>query len=287
MAKINVIKQNKETVFPVSIDEAIVVTKDKVKLSDKLNDIDNALDSVTAYCVEQRQARSSSGATNSSPTLSSKLGNKTKLLETLSHFKVATIKDGVVTHICAPGRLFQDEGGRKVKIDGTDGDVVLYVNRPIYDGKGRITGTDNTSINTLGLGLTPFYIGDGQAAKKYDRFFIGADYDTYTKGFSEDSNNSAIYSHCIFNKEIPNASIQQSYNSINVDSSDYIFTAESVWKKSRIGYPSYTSNLASSHYARNKNLNLNSSTRVYQGQYYGWNEIFWEALYLELGSLNI
>lgn len=53
-------------------------------------------------------------------------------------------------------------------------------------------------------------------------------------------------------------------------------------------FPSYTSNLYSSFSARNKNLNINGSTNgVYQGLFYGWNEIYWEAMYMELGTLDI
>lgn len=124
MAKVELLKKNTETVYPVTIDEAIVATKDKKKLSDKLNEIDSLLSSTTMYYIGSKQANVTS------PTINTSIGivtSKDKLLETLSHFKIATVRDGKVTHICAPGRLSMDEYGNEVKYDGTDGDVVYML----------------------------------------------------------------------------------------------------------------------------------------------------------------
>lgn len=287
MAKIEVLKKSIETVYPVTIDEAIVTTKDKKKLSDKLNELDSLLASTTMYYIGSKQANVNS------PTINTSIGvvtSKDKLLNTLSHFKIATFKDGKPTHICAPGRLTMDEFGNDVKYDGTDGDVVLYVDVPVYDGKNRINdSTSNASINTLGLGLTPYYIGDGKVAKKYDPFIISADYTQILNNYQNSSTSTKegnYVAHCFFNPSM-GATVNWTTAGPNT-STNKIFKDSYVNATTTKGFPSYVSNLYSSFSARNKNLTINGSTNgVYQGLFYGWNEIYWEAMYMELGTLDI
>lgn len=89
---------------------------------------------------------------DASPDAEMTFGDKQLMHEVGAEWKLATVKNGVVTHVCAPGRLTLDENGEEFKIDGTDGDVML-INRNVN----VINATkviDGREMNCLAIGKT-------------------------------------------------------------------------------------------------------------------------------------
>lgn len=205
----------------------------------------------------------------SSPTFSKEYGTREGLLATLDHFKLGTFKNGVLQHEFAPGRCDLATNGEDVPIDGTDGDVMIYTDTTIY--RDRFTGTiSDTEYNGMGLGLIPHLVGS-YVAKEFKPFAITPDFTVNCK-LDDDTVSQA---HCIYNE-----SVAGTYNAPTA-----LF--KQTVKANGNGYPrQYVSSLDSSEQARNKNTDTNSNS-PYMGGYYEFWEIMWEAMYLELGTLDI
>lgn len=216
-----------------------------------------------AYYAAARVA----GAASAVPT--KEYGTREGLLATLAHLKVGTVKDGVLQHECAPGRLTLAANGDDIAIDGTDGDVTLYVDTIIHKLRNRGTiGSDE--CNVMGLGLIP-YLAGSMSSEEYKPFFIAADYTVNCK-LDGDTRSQA---HCIYN-----TAVAGSYAAAKA-------YYKQTYKANGYGYPNNgISSLNSSAQARNKNADANSISPC-QGLFYGWEEIWWMAMSLELGSLDI
>ena len=81
-------------------------------------------------------------------------GTKEKIHEMGAKFRLCTVKNGVITHVMAPGRLTLDENGEEVHIDGQDGDVMLCV----HDGLHLLKDTkevEGRELNIIGIGDRP------------------------------------------------------------------------------------------------------------------------------------
>lgn len=205
----------------------------------------------------------------SSPTFSKEYGTKEGLLATLSHFKMGTFKNGVLQHEFAPGRCDLATNGEEVAIDGSDGDVMIFPDVNIY--RDRFTGSiGGTNYNGMGLGLIPHLVGS-YAAKEFKPFAITPDFTVNCK-LDGDTRSQA---HCIYNESVAGA----------YAAATALF--KQTVKANGNGYPNQSiSSLDSSEQARNKNTDTNSNS-PYMGGYYEFWEIMWEAMYLELGSLDI
>ncbi len=201
-----------------------------------------------------------------SPLFTKTFGTRESLLATLSHFRLATVKNGKVQHFCAPGRITLASNGDAMAIDGSEGDLMLVTDTRLY--RQRMTGDlAGTKSNVIGLGLAPNLVGTF-GSKEFAPFAVTPEYTVVGKIFDD----SVSQAHCVYN---PNLAGQYSMPSA-------IFK-EAV-KKSGNGYPSNNaSSLSSSEQARNKNSDVNT----YIGGYYEFYELLWEAMYLELGTLDI
>ena len=204
-----------------------------------------------------------------SPSFAKTYGTKDGLLATLAHFKLGTFKNGKLQHTFAPGRLDIATNGEPVAIDGSDGDVMIYFDTDLY--RDRFTGSiSGTKYNGMGLGLVPHLVGT-TSSKEFKPFAVTPDYTVNCK-LTDDVRSQA---HCIYNEGIAGA-----YNAP-------VALFKQTVKANGNGYPSqYVSSLSSSENARNKNTDPNSNS-PYMGGYYEFFEILWEAMYLELGTLDI
>lgn len=196
-------------------------------------------------------------------------GNKGRLQEILSHLKTGLIKNGAQAHEFAPGRCDLDTEGNAVAIDGSDGDVCNFTDVNIYSGRNRGAIGDST-YNFIGLGLAPFQV-EGMLSMGYQPFYMSADYTVNCK-LEGDVRSQA---HCIYNENVAG----QYDNPI-------AFFKQKV-KPNGNGYPSqFISSLNASQQARNKNADPNTNTPN-QGLFFGWDEIWWQAMYLECGTLDV
>ena len=192
------------------------------------------------------------GHSEESPTLEYYVGDKDKLWNILSHFKMGWFDgDGKLVYECAKGRISEAVDGTEIPIDGTllgpngeSCDLMVYTDTDIYVDRATLSGltvedSNATEHNIIGLGLNPHQI-HGKTAKKFEPF-----------GFT------------------PQVANYKTFNGKQVGYSYY--------DGGRI--KTFVSSLTSSVYALNKGDN-------YMGLYYEFIEAWWIAMYLELGTMN-
>ena len=200
----------------------------------------------------------------SSPTLANVYGSKEALNMVLKHYKMGLFKDGALVKECAPCRITKAVDGSEIKIDGSEGDIMLYTDVPIYRDRCRVSGvtvpnSTATTHNMIGLGLMPHQIG-WKDAKKMNPF-------AFTPGYVQFDGHE--YRSCY----------NTTYNGSGGDPIP-MFTTNFIGENgAQGGYPvMYQSSVASMQRSRNKGSR-------YQGIFYEFYEMWLIAMYLELGSL--
>lgn len=205
---------------------------------------------------------------DASPDAEMTFGDKQLMHEVGAEWKLATVKNGVVTHVCAPGRLTLDENGEEVKIDGTDGDVML-INRNVN----VINATkviDGREMNCLAIGKTTakWY---GVESKKMPAFGM-TPCETVNAKIHGDARSQA---HCIYN------------TAVNGSYSNYDKTVlKATYMPGGAGHADLrVTAVMSIENAQNKN------TSPYMARpYMGWHHATYESLlttmFAEIGSVN-
>ena len=203
----------------------------------------------------------------SGPTLANVYGSKEALNMVLKHYKMGLFKDGALVKECAPCRITKAVDGSDINIDGSEGDIMLYTDVPIYRDRCRVSGvtvpnSTATTHNMIGLGLMPHQIG-WKDAKKMNPF-------AFTPGYVQFDGNE--YRSCY------NTSYTGSASVLTPDKSK--FTTNFIGKNGRLwGYPVMAASAINNmKYSRNKGPK-------YQGIFYEFYEMWLIGMYLELGSL--
>lgn len=196
-------------------------------------------------------------------------GTAEKIHEMGAKFRLCTVKNGKITHRCAPGRLTLDENGEEVKIDGTDGDVMLCVE----DGLNLLKATkdiDGREMNIIGIGdrKSVWY---GVQSKEIPAFGF-TPCATVNAKILDDVRSQA---HCVYN-----TTAMGSY----ANALDYkIF--KDVYKKSGGGYASKQfSSIMNIQYAQNKNED-NLTCKPYMGLHFEYMECLLAMMFSEIGSI--
>lgn len=204
---------------------------------------------------------------DASPDAEMTFGDKQLMHEVGAEWKLATVKNGVVTHVMAPGRLTLDENGEEVKIDGTDGDVML-INR----NANLINATkviDGREMNCLAIGKTAakWY---GVESKKMPAFGM-TPCETVNAKIEGDERSQA---HCVYN-----TALNGMYGTADT----------SVLKASYInrgaGHASNISAVSSIQNAQNKNTDP-LTARPYMGWHHGTYEALLTTMFAEIGSVD-
>ena len=250
------IKNASDEIIPFSSDHII---KDYV---DKSNSV--IIDGINNTVLMDRTM--AKGYDVSGPTLSNVYGSKESLNMVLKHYKMGLFKDGALVKECAPCRITKAVDGSDIKIDGSEGDIMLYTDTPIYRDRCNVSGmtvpnSSATTHNMIGLGLMPHQVG-GKISKKMNPF-------AFTPGYVQLDRDTNEYHSC--------------YNTNYKGSGG---SPEAMYKTNFIGatgaqggYPvMYQSSAASMQRSRKKGLE-------YQGIFYEFYEMWLIAMYLELGSL--
>lgn len=204
---------------------------------------------------------------DASPDAEMTFGDKQLMHEVGAEWKLATVKDGVVTHVMAPGRLTLDENGEEVKIDGTDGDVMLINRNANVINATKII--DGREMNCLAIGKTAakWY---GVESKKMPAFGM-TPCETVNAKIEGDTRSQA---HCVYNTTL---------NGI------YITTDTAVLKASYInrgaGHASNASAVSSIQNAQNKNTDP-LIARPYMGWHHGTYEALLTTMFAEIGSVD-
>ena len=203
----------------------------------------------------------------SNPTLANVYGSKEALNMVLRHYKMGLFKDGALVKECAPCRITKAVDGSDINIDGSEGDIMLYTDVPIYRDRCRVSGvtvpnSSATTHNMIGLGLMPHQIG-WKDAKKMNPFAFTPGYVQFD-GHEYRSCYNTTYKGSGKGGETPTP----------------LFTTNFIGTNgAQGGYPvMYQSSVMSMQRSRKKG-------HKYQGIFYEFYEMWLIAMYLELGSL--
>lgn len=204
---------------------------------------------------------------DASPDAEMTFGDKQLMHEVGAEWKLATVKNGVVTHVCAPGRLTLDENGEEVKIDGTDGDVMLINRNANVINATKVI--DGREMNCLAIGKTTakWY---GVESKKMPAFGM-TPCETVNAKIEGDERSQA---HCVYN-----TTLNGMYGTADT----------SVLKASYInrgaGHASNISAVSSIQNAQNKNTDP-LTARPYMGWHHGTYEALLTTMFAEIGSVD-
>lgn len=213
-----------------------------------------------------------SGDNDPKPSPDYVYGTRKQIREIGKHIKLGTVKrvgnEAVLQHECAPGRITKASNGEAIKVDGTEGDLLIYTDIPLH--VIRANGMlDGFMMSSMGIGMVPCY-WQGYASKKFEPFAISPFYTVNTK-LEGDERTCA---HCVISDEIigsGSAAAGTVKNPLNVDGK---------------GYPTWSvSSINSIHMAQNKNADANTNY-PYMGCYYEFYEIWIMMMFIELGTLD-
>lgn len=204
---------------------------------------------------------------DASPDAEMTFGDKQLMHEVGAEWKLATVKNGVVTHVCAPCRLTLDENGEEMKIDGTDGDVMLINRNANVINATKVV--DGREMNCLAIGKTAakWY---GVESKKMPAFGM-TPCETVNAKIDGDARSQA---HCIYN-----TTVNGMYGTADT----------SVLKASYInrgaGHSVNSSGVQSIQNAQNKNTDP-LTARPYMGWHHGTYEALLTMMFAEIGSVD-
>lgn len=213
-----------------------------------------------------------SGDTDPTPAADYIYGSRALVREIGSHIKLGTVKrvgnDAVLQHECAKGRITLATNGDEVAVDGTEGDLLVYTDIPLYLLKANEV-VNSKEMSCMGVGVVPCY-WQNHAAKRLDSFGISPFYTTNCKleGDEREQAHCVITDKAVGTYTAPNGFFKE------------------VFKASGAGYPTqYVSALQSIHQAQNKNADPNTNY-PYMGCYYEFYELILALMYTECGTLN-
>lgn len=203
-------------------------------------------------------------------------GEDSNLKEITSHFHMGlTTRDGKLYKKCAKCRLDVAADGTALKIDGTDGDVMLFTDSKLYFLKGTVAAPadlnlgDGVELNIIAFGMMPFTIY-GANAKAFAPFALNPQ---YTVNCKIDGVDDIVCAHSIYNTAYA-GSYMAPYDWFN-----------ETFKPNGNGYfKQYTNSMQSIWYAQGKNADQKTN-RPYMGGYYEFFEIFIALMFCELKSV--
>lgn len=200
-------------------------------------------------------------------------GNRKLVREIGKHMKIGTVKrvgnEAVLQHECAPGRITLASNGDAVKVDGTEGDLLVYTDMPLHVIRANEV-LDGMEMSCMGVGLSPC-VWQGAMSKKFEPFAMSPFYTVNAK-LEGDERRCA---HCVISDQVIG-----SYNVTNPGVMKNILNADGR------GYPNWSmSGLGTIHQAQNKNADPNTNY-PYMGCYYEFYELWVAMMYIEVGTLD-
>lgn len=213
-----------------------------------------------------------SGDADPTPSADYIYSSRALVREIGSHIKLGTVKrvgnDAVLQHECAKGRITLATNGDEVAVDGTEGDLLVYTDIPLYLLKANEV-VNSKEMSCMGVGVVPYY-WQNHAAKRLDCFGISPFYTTNCKleGDEREQAHCVITDKAVGTYTAPNGFFKE------------------VFKPSGAGYPTQSvTPLKSIHEAQNKNADPNTNF-PYMGCYYEFYELMLVMMYTECGTLN-
>lgn len=249
-------------------DAANKATSKATDAADSVKSLLDAFASTNPYCGFARV----SGDADPTPTADYTYGSRALIREIGSHIKLGTVKrvgnEAVLQHECAKGRITLASNGDEVAVDGTEGDLLVYTDIPLYLLKANEV-VNTKEMSCIGVGVVPCY-WQNHAAKRLNSFGISPFYTTNCKLVGDERKQA----HCVITDK-----------AVGTYTAPNGFFKE-VFKASGANYPSqYVSALQSIHQAQNKNADPNTNF-PYMGCYYEFYELMLAMMYAECGTLN-
>ena len=250
---------------------ADAATKATSKATDAADSVKSLLDAFASTNPYVGFARVS-GDADPTPAADYIYGSRALVREIGSHIKLGTVKrvgnDAVLQHECAKGRITLATNGDEVAVDGTEGDLLVYTDIPLYLLKANEV-VNSKEMSCMGVGVVPCY-WQNHAAKRLGCFGISPFYTTNCKleGDEREQAHCVITDKAVGTYTAPNGFFKE------------------VFKPSGAGYPTqFVSALQSIHQAQNKNADPNTNF-PYMGCYYEFYELMLAMMYTECGTLN-
>lgn len=262
---VNYLKDNETISFKNSVNEIVQVAMEK-ECKARYTALKKQLDEIAQIYSIYGFARVNG---DNSPAGTIFFGDYSNMKELQSHMNMGLMKaDGSLYKRCANGRIDLASDGTELKIDGTDGDVMLFTNAKMYFLKATVDAptdlnlADGTQLNIIALGMSPFTIY-GVNAKGFNPFAL-------TPQYTVNVNNVA---HSVYNTDYVGT-----YSAPTL-------TFNETFKASGAGYFSqYVNAMQSIWYAQGKNSDQKTN-RPFMGGYYEFFEIFTSLMFLELKSV--
>ena len=204
---------------------------------------------------------------DASPDAEMTFGDKQLMHEVGAEWKLATVKNGVVTHVCAPCRLTLDENGEEMKIDGTDGDVMLINRNANVINATKVI--DGREMNCLAIGKTAakWY---GVESKKMPAFGM-TPCETVNAKIEGDAR---LQAHCIYN-----TTVRGMYSAADTS------VLKATYINQGAGHSGSTNGVQSIQNAQNKNADP-LTARPYMGWHHGTYEALLTMMFAEIGSVD-
>lgn len=199
-------------------------------------------------------------------------GNRKLVREIGKHMKIGTVKrvgnEAVLQHECAPGRITLASNGDAVKVDGTEGDLLVYTDMPLHVIRAN-EELDGMEMSCMGVGLSPC-VWQGAMSKKFEPFALSPFYTVN----AQLAGDERVCAHCVISDDVRGSGGTASG------------TVKNALNESGMGYPNWgISGLSAIHMAQNKNADPNTNY-PYMGCYYEFYELWVTMMYAEVGTLN-
>ena len=255
------------------LDETSEYGVENQAIAKKYNELKKQLDLISSIYSIYGFARVNG---DNSPDGTIFFGEDSNLEEITSHFHMGlTKRNGHLYKRCAKCRLDVAADGTALKIDGTDGDVMLFTDSKLYFLKGTVAAPadlnlgDGVELNIIAFGMIPFTIY-GVNAKAFDPFALNPQ---YTVNCKIDGVDDVVCAHSIYNTKYAGA-YSAPYNWFN-----------ETFKPNGNGYfNAKISSMKSIWFAQGKNADQKTN-RPYMGGYYEFFEIFIALMFCELKSV--
>lgn len=199
-------------------------------------------------------------------------GNRKLVKEIGKHMKIGTVKrvgnEAVLQHECAPGRITLASNGDAVKVDGTEGDLLVYIDMPLHVIRANEV-LDGMEMSCMGVGLSPC-VWQGAMSKKFEPFAMSPFYTVN----AQLAGDERVCAHCVISDDVRGSGSTASG------------TVKNALNESGMGYPNLgISGLSAIHMAQNKNADPNTNY-PYMGCYYEFYELWVAMMYIEVGTLD-
>lgn len=206
---------------------------------------------------------------NADPAAYKWYGQQSNIKVIGEHARMGWFKNKNQYTVCAKGRISQDVNGNAIAMDGSQGDLLMFFDVPMYHYENTVTDATDGELDIIGVGLTPSILF-GKESSKMPPFGFFPDRSVLAKIGSD----TAVCLHSVYSPSVagtyktPSAMFKQVHvTDGGGKASQYISTMESI------------------AHSQAKNADGIHGDGWY-GLYYICYQIWMEMMFIEGGSVN-